>query len=167
MTKEARAARIADRVAAEQQRHQEFSLALITLKRLEPSVNGGDVEARAEWLEVATYLVDAFRETKELFPADSNKKFTGVQLQRSWKRKGVQEGDLEVQADEMANRLERRMSEFLLSSSNGPRHAGDRLADNFGWKDEENEPLIEVDSYRGIHFDDWLELIMKVSCSGF
>lgn len=116
MTKEARAARTADRLAAEQQRHQEFSLALITLKRLEPSVNGGDVEARAEWLEVATYLVDAFRETKELFPADSNKKFTGVQLQRSWKRKGVQEGDLEVQADEMANRLERRMSESPSSS---------------------------------------------------
>ncbi|ORY54996.1 hypothetical protein BCR35DRAFT_284512 [Leucosporidium creatinivorum] len=138
MTKEARAARTADRLAAEQQRHQEFSLALITLKRLEPSVNSGDIEARAEWLEVATYLVDAFRETKELFPADSNKKFTGVQLQRSWKRKGVQEGDLELQADEMANRLERRMN-------------------------EESEPLIEVDSYRGIHFDDWLELIMKYS----
>lgn len=160
MTKEAREARAADRIAAEQQRHQEFSLALVTLKRLEPAVEAGVEEARTEWLEVATFLVDAFREQKELFPSDASKKFTGVRLQRTWTRKGVKEKDIEVQADEMASRLERTMSKWLWRFSAG----GVRRADPSpsATADEEVEQVLAVDSYRGINFDEWLELIMKV-----
>lgn len=147
-----------DSVAFEEQRQQEFSLAILTLKRLESAVDSGDDEATAEWLEVATYLVDAFRETKQLFPSDSNKKFTGV-LSRKWKRKGAAEHDIETQADEMASRLERTMSRPPVPSV-GPQTLANEsrpLPD-----EPEEEPVLAVDSFRGITFDDWLGLIIKV-----
>ena len=83
------------------------ALAFQKLDLLEPGVD--DVE----WLEVATHLVDAFRETRQLFPSDTKRKFTGV-LSRGWRRKGVGEIDLETQADEMATRLHRTMRESSL-----------------------------------------------------
>lgn len=110
LSKEERAAAAADRLASENKRHQEFSLAFLKLERLERAMEGRDDEAMGEWLEVATYLVDSFRETRQLFPSDSKKKFTGV-LSRHWKRKGAAV-DLETQAGVMASRLERSMGAF-------------------------------------------------------
>ncbi|SGZ05942.1 BQ5605_C031g10903 [Microbotryum silenes-dioicae] len=132
-----RAARRQNAATVERQRHQEFILAVETLRKLDDDVEAEDVEAITEWLEVATFLVDAFRETKSLFPSDGKKRFMGA-MRRQWKRKGGNEMDIEKQADEMASRLERT------------------LVDN----DDDN---LAIDSFRGISFDDWLKLIIKYS----
>ena len=58
-----------------------------------------------EWLGKATMVVDAFRETRMLFPSDKFKKYLGP-LGRKWKRKGVKT-DLATEVDELARRLER------------------------------------------------------------
>ncbi|KAK4052048.1 transcription factor TFIIIC subunit tfc4 [Microbotryomycetes sp. JL201] len=138
-TKEDRAELAAQREAAEQQRLQEFTLALAALGRIEADVENGDEDAIRDWLDLATYLVEAFRETKQFFPSDTTRKFTGV-LQRTWKRRGGAR-DIDAQAKEMASRLQ--------SSINpAPEH-------------EEAEPETEAETFRGIHFDDWVGLILK------
>lgn len=98
-----------DRQAREQERKHEFTLALQQLDILQAAVEAGDGGARDDWLSVATYLVDSFRETKQLFPSDGKKKFVG--MVRSWKRKGGEENTLEGAADQMEERLLRRMGE--------------------------------------------------------
>lgn len=111
LSKEERNQVQAQRVAAEEKRHQEFVISFQRLRGLDPAVEEQDEEATIEWLEVATNLVDAFRETRELFPSDSKKKFMGV-LSRKWRRKGGDELDIETRAGQMASRLERRMGTF-------------------------------------------------------
>ncbi|KAK4700486.1 general transcription factor 3C polypeptide 3 (transcription factor C subunit 4), partial [Phenoliferia sp. Uapishka_3] len=137
LTKEDRIARDENRRMTEEQRYQEFSLAFSKLSLLDPRVSKGDEQATIEWLEVATHLVDAFRETRQLFPSDGKRKFAGV-LTRGWRRKGAGEVGIEAQADEMASRLERTM------------HA-----------ETEEAPDIQIDSFRGKDFDGWMALIIK------
>lgn len=96
-----------DREAREQERKHEFTLALQQLAILEAAVKAGDEGARNDWLSVATYLVDSFRETRQLFPSDGKRKFVG--MVRSWKRKGGGEDTMEGAADLMEDRLLRRM----------------------------------------------------------
>lgn len=110
LTKEGRIARQADRLAAEELRHNEFAAAFQKLGVLDPAVDEGDSKAISEWLELATYLVDSFRETTQLFPSDPRKKFRGV-LTRNWTRKGTTE-NMEKQAGEMASRLERNLGKM-------------------------------------------------------
>lgn len=110
LTREDRIARAADKIASEQQRVEEFGAAFHKLSVLDSGVEEEDKEAIGEWLEVATYLVDSFRETTQLFPSDTKKKFSGV-LSRDWTIKGAEE-DIEAAAGEMASRLERNLGEF-------------------------------------------------------
>ncbi|KAM0750023.1 TPR-like protein [Meredithblackwellia eburnea MCA 4105] len=127
----------ASRAELEAQRQQEFLIAYTKLASLDALVSTGDQASIKEWLEVATFLVDNFRETRQLFPSSTGgkKKFRGM-LSRRWRRKGVKE-DLESQADEMVQRLERTMDE------------------------EEDDTPPEVDSFRGKDFDGWLTLIIR------
>ena len=71
----------------------------------------GEEPAKGEWLATATHMVDVFRETRALFPSDTTRKFTGVlHLRRKWRRKGAA-ADVESQAMEMSQRLQRTMGE--------------------------------------------------------
>lgn len=164
LSKEERGRRDADRLVIEEQRVQEFSLAFNKLDRLYPAVHGGDENAKNEWLKLATHLVDAFRETRQLFPSDAKKKFTGV-LSRRWRRKGVTENDVETQANEMASRLERTMGELrphpLFVIEVARRKLTVFSLGNYS-EQTDGEPELEVDSYRGKDFDGWLTLIVKV-----
>jgi general transcription factor 3C polypeptide 3 (transcription factor C subunit 4) len=55
---------------AETQRQADFEAAYTKLGYLDDGMQNGDAEAVREWLEVASYLIDGFRETPELFPRD-------------------------------------------------------------------------------------------------
>lgn len=105
-TKEERAAQKSDREAIERERNAEFTMAFLRLQELEGAIEAGDDEAMNQWLEIATGLVDSFRSTKQLFPSDPRKRFTG--MIRTHRRKGKR--DLEAEADQLADRLQRSIS---------------------------------------------------------
>ncbi|GAA5997999.1 hypothetical protein JCM5350_002855 [Sporobolomyces pararoseus] len=127
-----------DRLAAEEERKYEATAAFSRLSELEPAVQVGDEEAVYQWLEIATKLIDSFRSTRQLFPSDFKKKFTGmVRRRHGGRRKGKdKEADLEDEADEMATRLQRSMID-----------------------DDEDE--IEETSFRGKDFDEWVTFILQ------
>lgn len=108
LTREERQSRAARRAEDERVRDHQFAAYLHSLDDLYEGVADGDQDATDEWLRIATHMVDIFRETKPLFPSDGNKKFTGV-LRRGWRRKGAKV-DIESEAKEMTDRLERTMS---------------------------------------------------------
>lgn len=60
----------ANKEEMEIQAQSEYELAFRKLAFLEPGLDEGDKEATVEWLEVAGWLVDGFRETTALFPTD-------------------------------------------------------------------------------------------------
>lgn len=111
MTKEERAAARTTRENAERERHAEFVLAFSRLQDLDEAVNSGDDDAITRWLEIASVLVDSFRSTRQLFPGDFRRKFTGVVSSFAGRRgRRTQAQRLDAEADQMANRLERTMS---------------------------------------------------------
>ena len=128
-----------DKLNAEEERKMEATAAFSRLEQLAPSIEIGDEEAVYQWLEIATRLIDSFRSTRQLFPSDYKKKFTGmVRRKRGDRKKGKdKEADLAEEADEIANRLERSMIE-----------------------DEEDE--VEETSFRGRDFDQWVNFILQV-----
>ena len=99
---------------------------------------------------MASFLVDGFRQTRELFPSDLRKKFVGVVISRArkHKRKNQPEATVEQQAADMATRLQQQ------EPSPEPEEPMDADA-----------PL-EQDSFRGVAFDDWVTLILQVRRSG-
>ncbi|GJN87835.1 hypothetical protein Rhopal_000790-T1 [Rhodotorula paludigena] len=136
-SREERAAARVNREAAERERHTEFQIAFSRLHELDAEIAlGGEdgAEALGQWLELATSLVDSFRSTKQLFPSDYKKKFTGMLT--SFRRKGKKAADIEEEADQMANRLQRTMI-----------------------AEEDNE--VEETSFRGLDFDGWADFILK------
>lgn len=81
------------------------------MQDLDEAVNGGDDDAITRWLEIASVLVDSFRSTRQLFPGDYRRKFTGVVRNFQGRRgRKTQEQQFDAEADQMANRLERTMS---------------------------------------------------------
>ncbi|BGP05258.1 transcription factor TFIIIC subunit tfc4 [Rhodotorula toruloides] len=131
-TKEERAAQKSDREAIERERNAEFTMAFLRLQELEGAIEAGDDEAMNQWLEIATGLVDSFRSTKQLFPSDPRKRFTG--MIRTHRRKGKR--DLEAEADQLADRLQRSII-----------------------AEEDNE--VEETSFRGLDFDGWVDFILR------
>ncbi|GAA5845725.1 hypothetical protein JCM5353_001690 [Sporobolomyces roseus] len=127
-----------DKLNAEEERKMEATAAFSRLEQLEPSIEIGDEEAVYQWLEIATRLIDSFRSTRQLFPSDYKKKFTGMVRRKGGARKKGKdkEADLAEEADEIANRLERSMIE-----------------------DEEDE--VEETSFRGRDFDQWVNFILQ------
>lgn len=137
---------LAQRLEAEQQRQEDFELAFSKLDTLQDGLNEGDPAVIKEWLDVASFLVDGFRQTRELFPSDLRKKFVGVVISRARKnkRKNAPEATVEQQAADMATRLQQHEP-----------------------TPEPEEPMdadapIEQDSFRGVAFDDWVTLILQV-----
>ncbi|GAA6008607.1 hypothetical protein JCM11491_003366 [Sporobolomyces phaffii] len=137
-TSEERKASHQDRLAAEEERKFEATAAFNRLAHLDPAVQRGDEDAVFQWLEIATRLIDSFRSTRQLFPSDFRKKFTGTVAGRPGRRrKGKdKEADLEDEADEMATRLQRQMID-----------------------DDEDE--VEETSFRGRDFDYWVTFILQ------
>lgn len=95
-----------------------------------------------EWLEVVSFLIDTYRTTRALFPSDGKKKFAGL-FKPVKKRGGQVERDVEEEANTMASRLQA------------------------GMEDEEAQPVesdtnVEYDSYRGVTFDEWAKLAVRV-----
>ncbi|GAA5924202.1 transcription factor TFIIIC subunit TFC4 [Sporobolomyces koalae] len=127
-----------DSLVREEERNLEASAAFSRLEALEPQVERGDQQAILQWLEIATRLIDSFRSTRQLFPSDFKKKFTGiVRRVGGIRKKGIdKQADLEDEADEMANRLKRSMIE-----------------------DDEDE--VEETSFRGRDFDQWVNFILQ------
>ncbi|GAA5873300.1 hypothetical protein JCM3774_005935 [Rhodotorula dairenensis] len=137
VTKEERAAARTTRENAERERHAEFVLAFSRLQDLDEAVNSGDDDAITRWLEIASVLVDSFRSTRQLFPGDPRRKFTGVVSSFAGRRgRKTQAQRLDAEADQMANRLERTMI-----------------------SEEDNE--VEEHTFRGLHFDEWVEFILR------
>lgn len=89
-------------------------LAFSKLQDLDAAVAEGDDEAVTRWLEIATGLIDSFRSTRQLFPGDFRRKFTGVVrgFRRRGRRSKTEAQQMDDEADLMANRLERTMSAF-------------------------------------------------------
>ncbi|KWU45778.1 TPR-like protein [Rhodotorula sp. JG-1b] len=136
-SREERAAARTTRENAERERHAEFVLAFSRLQDLDEAVNSGDDDAIARWLEIASVLVDSFRSTRQLFPGDYRRKFTGVVRNFQGRRgRKTQEQQFDAEADQMANRLERTMI-----------------------SDENNE--VEEHTFRGLHFDEWVQFILR------
>lgn len=94
----------------EQQTSAEYAIAFEQLEGEYVDAFHDEDDSRADWLGKATMLVDAFRETRALFPSDKFKKYTGA-LGRKWKRKGAK-NDLATEMDELTRRLERSQGSF-------------------------------------------------------
>lgn len=125
-TKEERAAARTTQENAERERHAEFILAFSKLQDLDTAVAAGEEEAISRYLEIATGLIDSFRSTRQLFPGDFRKKFTGVlSSYRGRRGRKTQAQQMDDEADMMANRLERTMSESAIVSSAVLREADD------------------------------------------
>lgn len=60
----------AERQELENQREIEYNATLRKLESIEPDMERGDEAATLEWLDLASTLIDGFRETKALFPSD-------------------------------------------------------------------------------------------------
>ncbi|POY73527.1 hypothetical protein BMF94_3464 [Rhodotorula taiwanensis] len=136
-TKEERAAARTTQENAERERHAEFILAFSKLQDLDTAVAAGEEEAISRYLEIATGLIDSFRSTRQLFPGDFRKKFTGVlSSYRGRRGRKTQAQQMDDEADMMANRLERTMI-----------------------AEEDNE--VEEHTFRGLHFDEWVSFILK------
>ncbi|GAA6000915.1 hypothetical protein JCM10207_004717 [Rhodosporidiobolus poonsookiae] len=136
ISKEQRAAMRVNRENDERARHAEFASAFERLKELDAAVDAGDEEASNQWLEIATTLVDSFRSTKALYPADFKKKFTGVF--RSHRGRRAKKRDLDADVDQMANRLEATLV-------------------------PEEENAVEETQFRSLGFDGWVDLVLKYS----
>ncbi|WFD05863.1 hypothetical protein MVES1_001197 [Malassezia vespertilionis] len=161
----------ADRQRLEQQREEETRLALVQLSALEPLVfiDGlahhdvvfldGPLDAPSEsstsdeaekrrfdatrqWMQVAGRLIDAFRSMPLLFPKERYTKYRGVVRPRRTRRsKG---SDLDSHAQDLLSRLR------------------DHLVDEATLQAEGMEEVApEQDTFRTIHFDDWVALFMK------
>ncbi|GAA5979094.1 hypothetical protein JCM10908_002802 [Rhodotorula pacifica] len=137
ISREERAAARTTRENAERERHAEFVLAFSRLQDLDEAVNSGDDDAITRWLEIASVLVDSFRSTRQLFPGDYRRKFTGVVSTFHGRRgRKTQAQRMDDEADQMANRLERTMI-----------------------SEEDNE--VEEHTFRGLHFDQWVDFILR------
>lgn len=110
VSKEDRKKAEAARRILDQQTSAEYSIAFEQLEEEYDDAFHDRGDARAEWLAKATMVVDAFRETRVLFPSDKFKKYVGP-LGRNWKRKGAA-NDLATDVDELTKRLERSQGSF-------------------------------------------------------
>jgi general transcription factor 3C polypeptide 3 (transcription factor C subunit 4) len=109
-----------------------------------------------EWLDLASYLIDTFRTTKGLFPSDGKKKYLGG-FRKSYKRRNkkvkdgqnvAEEEEEEPDVDDQAAGIAERL------------HAS--LADD-DMQFEEPDSNVEHNAYRGVTFDDWAGLTVRVS----
>lgn len=152
----------AERAERERERQNEFTLALAQLRNLDELIDentgeedGENAVAMAEWLSLATYLVDSFRETRQLFPSDGKRVFTG--MTRSWKRKGTKELDAAEEAARALDRMERQADEEERERA----QAAEDQAQTGKQPGKPAEDKKEAADFMGLDFDGWLHLIVK------
>ncbi|KAJ2916357.1 hypothetical protein MD484_g4072, partial [Candolleomyces efflorescens] len=104
-------------------------------------LSGDDANAEREWLLEAEKLVDMFRETRNLFLTSRANPFRGM-FPRSRKRK--QQAETEADEDRMASRLQL-----------------DLERDSLARKAKSGDKSGSVSIFRGVSFDDWLQMIMQ------
>lgn len=71
-----------ERIDMERELQEDVLRAFKLLAERETKVDEGDVVATREWIDIAAFLVDNFRENKQLFPHDqvrSTRRFAGTQ----------------------------------------------------------------------------------------
>lgn len=102
-----------------------------------------------EWLDSASHLLDTFRTTKALFPSDGKKRYFGSRKGYRRKQKGVQDHEEEENVDEQAAGIAERLQASLHDDETG----------NY----EELDMHFEQNAYRGVSFDDWALLTVRVS----
>ena len=128
------------RIQLEYQREKEMASTYRKLKENDIALSNGNRIQQKQWLKYASDLLEMYRTTPQLFPKNKNQKFKGMLGPISKKGK---EGDLDGNARSMASRLKRALVDE--SERDG----------NFD-KDE-------VDHFRNIHFDDWIDIALKVN----
>lgn len=104
-----------------------------------------------EWLDLASHMLDLFRTTKALFPSDGKKRYFGSRKGYRRKQKGIQhlQAEEEENVDDQAAGIAERLQASLHD---------DEVA-NF----EESDMHFEENAYRGVNFDDWALLAVRVS----
>lgn len=102
-----------------------------------------------EWLDLASHLLDIFRTTKALFPSDGKKRYFASRQGYKRKQNGVGEHQEEENVDEQAAGIAERLQASL--------HDEEML------NPEEPDMHVEQNSYRGVSFDDWALLAVRVS----
>jgi hypothetical protein len=99
---------------------------------------------QVEWIDLASHMLDIFRTTKALFPSDGKKRYFGSRKGCRRKQKGVQNQEEEEEnVDEQAAGIAERLQEV----------------GSF----EEFDMNFEQNAYRGVSFDDWALLAVRVS----
>lgn len=98
------------------------------------------------WLSAAREVLDAYRQTVQLFPKNKSQKFRGVIAPQKIPASGrkPKEADAQRQLDEHARVIATRLERALV--------------------DQQHTPTVQEDDvqhFRHIHFDDWVNLTLK------
>lgn len=137
-----------EKIEEDRRFQQQFDAALLKLQEVDRIIEQnksetGEVDSALlfEWLEIVSFLIDAYRTTRALFPSDGKKKFAGLFRPIKKRKEGR---DVEQEASAMASRLQATMEEEEPQAI-------------------EPDANVEQDSYRGVSFDDWAKLAVRVS----
>lgn len=146
-----------ERLEEERAAQEAFDTTLMKLQELDKTMEleidsptaGVPEQLQLEWLDSASYLMDSFRTTKALFPSDGKKRYLGSR-RRGYKRKqnGTEQSLDEPNVDEQAAGIAERLQASLNDDETGYL--------------EEQDMNIEQDAYRGVSFDDWALLAVRV-----
>lgn len=101
-----------------------------------------------EWIDLASHLLDNFRTTKALFPSDGKKRYFATSRPFRRKKKGNGQLEEEENVDEQAAGIAERLHASLQDEENS--------------MIDEPDMNVEQDSYRGVSFDDWALLTVRV-----
>ncbi|KAH8915780.1 TPR-like protein [Atractiella rhizophila] len=137
------------RMTAEERRafhaavQEEFELLMHRLELLESQ---DDYEALKDWTELAGELITRLREDPRFFPHSLKIAFRWKPDRRYKRKKSLQ--DVDEQANVLADRIQMQ------------------LVREEAQEDEQEE---DAEDYRGVHFDRWMQIIMKyaVMCTQF
>ncbi|KAH8921971.1 TPR-like protein [Atractiella rhizophila] len=130
------------RMTAEERRafhaavQEEFELLMHRLELLESQ---DDYEALKDWTELAGELITRLREDPRFFPHSLKIAFRWKPDRRYKRKKSLQ--DVDEQANVLADRIQMQ------------------LVREEAQEDEQEE---DAEDYRGVHFDRWMQIIMKV-----
>lgn len=145
-----------ERLEEERAAQEAFDASLLRLqevdKQFENLAGSGSAEIAEqlslEWVDLASHLLDTFRTTKALFPSDGKKRYVGSKRLHIRKPKGTEQ-EAEENVDEQAAGIAERL------------HAS--LHDEEMEAGEGSDMVLEQDAFRGISFDDWAALAVRVS----
>lgn len=115
---------------------------------VDPTTGTTSENLQLEWLDIVSYLIDTFRTTKPLFPSDGKKRYMGGFGGRQYKRRQQDMVDEQLGVDEQAAGIAERLEASLAND--------DMVVD-------EPDMNVEGHAYRGVTFDEWAALAVRVS----